>query len=233
MLIADPAGAAMNALAPLMQRQQPAQNPLGQPGQPQGGFSAQGGMGAPSQPRPPAQGPDGDLKGYVRQGLMQRGLPAHVAEGFIANFQDESGFDPGINERNPIVAGSRGGFGLYQLTGPRRRAYESFAAERGVKPSNVDAQLDWLMHELEGPESRAAEAILSSSNAGEAASAIVRKFLRPLEEHQNRRASRYMEQLAGFTPSRSQGQLTPQRTASAQPYSGGFDMNSLYSLLGI
>ena len=58
--------------------------------------------------------------------LMERGLPQHVAEAFAMNMQDESGFDPGINEINPTVKGSRG-YGLYQLTGPRRRAYETFA----------------------------------------------------------------------------------------------------------
>lgn len=70
------------------------------------------------------------------------------------NFQDESGLNPGINERNPLVPGSRGGFGLYQLTGPRRRAYEQFANQRGVAPFDIDAQLDFMMTELQGPESR-------------------------------------------------------------------------------
>jgi len=37
-----------------------------------------------------------------------------------------------------LVPGSRGGFGLYQLTGMRLDAYESFAASRGVDPSDVD-----------------------------------------------------------------------------------------------
>ena len=36
----------------------------------------------------------------------------HVADGFVMNFKDESGLNPGINEQNPIVPGSRGGFGL-------------------------------------------------------------------------------------------------------------------------
>ena len=84
----------------------------------------------------------------IKQGLVARGLPEHVADGFMMNFQDESGFNPGINEKNPTVAGSRGGFGLAQWTGPRRRAYESFAAQRGVDPADTDAQLDFLMTEL-------------------------------------------------------------------------------------
>lgn len=138
---------------------------------------------------------------YVVQGLVERGLPQHVAEGFAMNFADESGFDPGINEINPIVAGSRGGFGLYQLTGPRRRAYEAFAADKGVDLADPDAQMDFLMLELSGPEKRAAERIMSTSSAGEAGAAIVNDFLRPAADHRERRASKY---LGGAQPRQAQ-----------------------------
>ena len=128
----------------------------------------------------------------IRQKLIARGLPAHVAEAFVMNFQDESGLDPSINERNPVVPGSRGGFGLYQLTGPRRVAYEKFASERGVDPSDVDAQLDFMMMELQGPEKDAARSILSAPDAGSAAAAIVRDFLRPAAEYREKRAASYL-----------------------------------------
>jgi hypothetical protein len=128
----------------------------------------------------------------IREKLIARGLPPHIAEGFVMNFQDESGLDPGINERNPIVPGSRGGFGLYQLTGPRRVEYEAFASERGVDPSDVDAQLDFMMMELQGPESAAARSIMSAPDAGSAAAAIVRDFLRPSAEYRDQRAASYL-----------------------------------------
>lgn len=145
---------------------------------------------------PPSAGfkssvPQGASADTIRSGLLARGMPAHVADAFIVNMQDESGLNPGINEAAPIVPGSRGGFGLYQLTGPRRRDYEAFAASRGVDPADVDAQLDWLMHELEGPEARAAEAIFSAQDTPSAAVAILNKFLRPAEEHRRKREARY------------------------------------------
>lgn len=130
--------------------------------------------------------------GAIRQGLMDRGLPEHVADGFVMNFQDESGFNPGINEAKPLVAGSRGGYGLYQLTGPRRREYEAFAQQRGVSPDSVDAQLDFLVGELGGKESAAAQKIMNTSNAGEAGAAIVNSFLRPSPEHRTSRANKYL-----------------------------------------
>lgn len=122
--------------------------------------------------------------------MEQRGLPRHIAEAFAINFQDESGLRPGAIEAEPNVHGTRG-FGLYQLTGSRRTAYEAFAAQRGVDPSNIDAQLDWLMIELEGPERRAAEAIFAAQDTGTAAAEIVNRFLRPAEQHRARREARY------------------------------------------
>lgn len=135
----------------------------------------------------------------IRQGLIDRGLPSHVADAFVVNFKDESGLNPGINEANPVVPGSRGGFGLYQLTGPRRTAYESFAAQRGVDPSDVNAQLDFLKYELEGPEAKAAQSILSAPDTATAAQAIVNNFLRPAEDHRARRAASYAG-LSGQSP---------------------------------
>jgi hypothetical protein len=154
----------------------------------------------PQKDAPPAFGnpgpfkasvPTGDMAGTIRAGMIERGIPEHVADAFIVNMQDESGLNPGINEAAPIVPGSRGGFGLYQLTGPRRRDYEAFASSRGVDPSDVNAQLDWLMHELQGPEARAADAIFSAQDTPSAAVAILNKFLRPAEEHRRAREARY------------------------------------------
>lgn len=136
----------------------------------------------------PATGADPDA---LRSGLVERGLPEHVAEAFVMNFQDESGLNPGINEAAPIVPGSRGGFGLAQWTGPRRKALEAFATKRGVDVSDTDMQLDFLMTELQGPESGAAKSILAAQDSGQAAAAIVNKFLRPAEEHRASREARY------------------------------------------
>lgn len=152
-----------------------------------------GGGTAPATAGTPSTGqmPQGVNADSIRAGLVARGLPEHVADGFVMNFQDESGLNPGINEAAPIVPGSRGGFGLAQWTGPRRKALESFAAERGVSVADPDIQLDFLMTELQGPESGAANSILSAADSGQAAAAIVNKFLRPAEEHRASREARY------------------------------------------
>lgn len=125
-------------------------------------------------------------------GLVKRGMPRHVAEAFAWNARDESRMDPSINEVAPLVPGSRGGFGLMQWTGPRRKALEAFAAERGVSVDNPDLQLDFMMYELQGPESAAARAIFAAPDTQTAAAAIVNKFLRPAEVNRAKREKQYL-----------------------------------------
>lgn len=127
----------------------------------------------------------------IVDGLVRRGLPQHVAEGFAVNIGDESNFDAGVNEKNPTVKGSRGGFGLYQLTGDRRVAYEKYAKDRGINPSDPDAQLDYLVQELKTSEKGAASSILNSRNSSDAAIAVASKFLRPAKENLQRRVAKY------------------------------------------
>jgi len=127
----------------------------------------------------------------IRAGLIERGLPPHVADGFVMNFQSESGLRPDINEVSPVVPGSRGGYGLAQWTGPRRRELEDFAAQRGVPASDMNAQLDFLMTELQGPESRAAQSIMAAPDSASAADAVLRQFLRPASEHVASRSAQY------------------------------------------
>jgi hypothetical protein len=135
---------------------------------------------------------------YLKELMLSRGLPEHIADAFLMNFADESGFRPGINEIEPLVPGSRGGYGLYQATGGRRRAYEAFAAERGAALDDPEAQIDFMMYELQGPESRAAESILSAPDTRSAAVAIARDFLRPAPENLERRVAKYSGMTEGY-----------------------------------
>lgn len=141
--------------------------------------------------------PDG-----IVAGLVERGLPEHIARGFAMNMQDESGLNPAINEISPLVPGSRGGFGLSQWTGPRRVALEKFAADRGKPVSDVDTQLDFLVSELQGPEAAAWSKIAGAQDEGQAAAAIATHFLRPAQEHLDRRVAAYTggAGMQGFDP---------------------------------
>lgn len=173
-----------------------------------------------------------DATANIRSGLIKRGLPEHVADAFIMNMRDESGLKTDINEAAPIVPGSRGGYGLIQWTGPRRRQLEAFAAARGTAPSDLNTQLDFLMTELQGPEARAGQAILSTKTAPEAAAVILNDFLRPAEEHRARREAAYLggaqPRVAASPSTTAQPLGTAQPGAVAQPAGG---MDDLYSAL--
>lgn len=143
----------------------------------------------------------------IRSGLIQRGLPEHVADGFLMNFKDESGLNPGLNEVAPIVPGSRGGFGLAQWTGPRRVGLEQYAAKLGKPVSDINTQLDYLSDELKGSEASAGNAILATKTPGEAAATIARSFLRPAPENLARRVAAYT----------GGAQVTPVSVASNDP----------------
>jgi hypothetical protein len=133
----------------------------------------------------------------VLLGLMSRGVPPHIAQGMVANMIAESRLDPGINEIAPLVPGSRGGFGLNQWTGPRRRALEAEAQARGVPVSDLDFQLDYTLEELRGPEGRAMNALMGASSAEEAARIYSEQFLRPGIPHLENRLA-HARRLSGM-----------------------------------
>jgi len=122
-------------------------------------------------------------------GLVNRGMSEAVAKGIVANMIAESRLQPGINEAAPVVPGSRGGYGLNQWTGPRRRQYEAYAAERGSALDDVDTQLDFTVWELQNTEKAAGDALASATDPETAARIYSEKFLRPGIPHLDRRLS--------------------------------------------
>lgn len=160
-------------------------------------------------------------------GLLARGVSLPVAQGIVANMKAESNLQPGINEISPVVPGSRGGFGLNQWTGPRRVAYEQFAAERGAPLDDLQTQLDFTMYELQGPEKAAYTALQGVQDPLEAARIYSERFLRPGIPNMDKRLG-YAAELAGMPmPSASTpfGPGTPMTAAApmmqpADPFEG-------------
>jgi hypothetical protein len=127
----------------------------------------------------------------IKGKLIDRGMPEHIAEAFAFNLKDESGFDSGINEKKPLVPGSRGGFGIYQATGPRRVDLENFTDGLGVSRDDEDAQLDFLVWETQNTERPAYNKVKKNNTVSGAAVSIVKDFLRPSEKHVKTRTKRY------------------------------------------
>ncbi len=111
--------------------------------------------------------------------LRERGMSQHVAEAFMDSFQSESGLDPEVEEIEPLVAGSRGGRGLYQLTGSRRRAYENWVVKTHHAPWDIESQIEFLFWELTHTERKAWAIIRRTTTRMSAVRAITKYFLRP------------------------------------------------------
>ena len=127
----------------------------------------------------------------VIAGLVQRGMPQHIAEGFALNAGDESGF-------NPTAVGDNGNaFGIFQWNGERMRNLQKFAREGKKDISALDTQLDFVMHENATYEAGAWKRISRTTTRGEAAAAIVNLWERPAEVHRRRREAAY---LGGLVP---------------------------------
>lgn len=77
------------------------------------------------------------------------------AAAIAGNAGHESGGLVKLQEIAPVVKDSKGGYGWFQWTGPRRRAFEAWCSINSLKPSSDAANIGFLIYELNGPESKA------------------------------------------------------------------------------
>lgn len=134
----------------------------------------------------------------VKQSLMRDlGLEDHIAAGIVGNLQHESGNFKSLQEKNPLVKGSRGGFGWAQWTGPRRKAFEKWAKERNLDVTSDAANYGFLLHELtQTGEKKVLKALQRTKTAEEAAEIFSNVFLRPGIPHMSSR-KRFAKKLVG------------------------------------
>lgn len=93
-------------------------------------------------------GANDDRLASVRDQLSERlGISGAAASGIVSSLDAESGIQ-GINEVNPAVPGSRGGFGWAQWTGPRRDEFDTYVARNRLDPSSDEANMGFLVQEL-------------------------------------------------------------------------------------
>lgn len=82
--------------------------------------------------------------------MAEFGLTDYQAAGLLGNLGFESiGFTT-LQEIAPLVEGSRGGFGVAQWTGPRRRNFETWCLRHHLPPASNEANYGFLLHELRG-----------------------------------------------------------------------------------
>jgi len=137
-------------------------------------------------PRGRTEVPEGEVPRAIYQGLIDRGVPEHVAHGVLLNIADESGFKLDIEEYEANVHGTKGK-GLIQFTGARRNTYEAKYGNDWSLPN----QLDFIVEEWQGPEKKAYEKMVAAPDFREAAALGTKYWLRPAKEHRDRRMAKY------------------------------------------
>lgn len=149
--------------------------------------------------------PTGNRIGYVYGKLLEKGYEPHVAAGLVGNLMQESG--AALDTR--AVGDGGNAIGIGQWNGPRMRALQAFAQERGKPWHDLDTQIDFLDYELRGPEAAAGDAIRAARTADEAAAIGSKRFWRPGIPHIENRV-RY----AAMLDSQFQGGEIPRWTGN-------------------
>jgi hypothetical protein len=117
------------------------------------------------------------------------------AAGIVGNAGGESKGFTQMQELKPTVAGSRGGLGGFQWTGPRRVAFEAWLKRKGWTAHDYEANYSFLFRELTSTERATIPAVAAATTIEEATKAFMVKFERPGVPHYEGRVSWAQEAL--------------------------------------
>jgi hypothetical protein len=154
-------------------------------------------------------------------------LTDEQAAGMVGNFGHETGGFTALQERNPVVPGSRGGFGWAQWTGPRRRAFEAYAAANNLDPASYEANYGFLKHELKGTHSGALASVRKESTVAGAAMAFEGSYEQAGIKHYGSRVGYGQKALEAARRSRAEKAFAS--TAPKSPYEqfrGNYEANT-------
>lgn len=152
--------------------------------------------------------------------------------GVLGNFKLESGFNPRVNEGGKVGSPMGvGGYGFAQWTGGRQTGLVNFAKQQKMDPGDPNLQAKFLLHELEGPEKKAAAYLKEAVSPEESA----RRFLTDFERagipktKQRQEAARAIYGTLGFLDQPGQA---PVAQESARPKSNLTVSEILAPILG-
>lgn len=116
---------------------------------------------------------------FIDRLMKDFGLDVLSAAAIVGNAGHESSGFKQLQELKPLVKGSKGGWGIMQWTGPRRREAEAYWARNSMNPSSMDANYAFLFVELKGPEGRVLKLLENGSTLDHKTEIFSRVFLRP------------------------------------------------------
>lgn len=108
--------------------------------------------------------------------VNEKGLHPEGAAGILGNIAQEADFKPTAEEKPGT---DKGGYGLFQHTGSRRKALFDWATANSLDPSYWKTQVDFAFHEMSGSERAALKSLQKVKEPGEGALVFSRDFERP------------------------------------------------------
>ncbi|QIG75013.1 putative tail protein [Rhizobium phage RHph_I3_18] len=107
-------------------------------------------------------------------------LSPEQAAGVVGQLAHESAGFGTLQEVNPTIPGSRGGYGYAQWTGPRRKDFEAWTAQNNLDPNSYEGNYGFLRNELMNtPEGAVLEKLRGAPDALAAGRVFTDTFLRP------------------------------------------------------
>lgn len=108
------------------------------------------------------------------------GISQVQAAAIVGNLAHETSDFKFMQELEPVVKGSRGGYGFAQWTGSRRKDFESWASENDLDLNSYEANFGFLMHEIQNTrEGRFLEKLEATDNIEDATRVVSEGYLRP------------------------------------------------------
>jgi hypothetical protein len=118
----------------------------------------------------------------MRNLMRDLGLTEDQAAGVLGNIGWECGGFRTLQEQNPVMGG-RGGLGWCQWTASRRTNFERFLQERNADFRDDDANYNFLLSELQGPQKDSVRALRQANNVDTATRGFMNIFERPAPKY--------------------------------------------------
>jgi hypothetical protein len=122
---------------------------------------------------------------FMRQLMADFCFDKLDAAAVFGNAGHESAGFTSMQEIKPVSG--RGGYGWFQWTGARRRAFEAYCAENDLEPASDAANYAWLFVELSGAERKAVASVKNASGLRAKVEAFERAFERAGVKHYDSR----------------------------------------------
>jgi hypothetical protein len=129
------------------------------------------------------------VPGIMEKLIADFGLKDFQAAGILGNIGEECDGFREMQEKRPLIPGSKGGFGWAQWTGSRRTLFEGFCGSHGLSPFSDAANYGFLKEELMTTQDMCVTAVKKAASLAKAVRSFEATFERAAAglEHFDRR----------------------------------------------